>query len=80
VTIKGSKTSRRISDFYIDALSDGGPFTELGERPSDPRASSLKAQLDDLLLCIEKKPNRLATLEEALRVQKLVETMLAGKP
>ena len=80
VTIKGSKTSRRISDFYIDALSDGGPFTELGKRPSDPRASSLKAQLDDLLLCIEKKPNRLATLEEALRVQKLVETILAGKP
>jgi predicted dehydrogenase len=80
LTIKGSRTSRRITDFYIDAVSDGGPFTEFEERPSDPRASSLKAQLDDLLLCIANKPNRLATLEEALRVQKLVEAMLAGKP
>lgn len=79
LTIKGLKSSRRITDFYIDAVSEGGPFTELGERPSDPRASSLKAQLDDLLLCIENKPNRLATLEEALRVQKLIESMLEGK-
>jgi hypothetical protein len=45
----------------------------------DPRAVSLKAQLDDLLLCLDGKPNRLATPEEALRVQVLVETMLAGK-
>ena len=79
LTIKGSKTSRRITDFYVDAVSDGGSFTEIVERPEDPRAVSLKAQLDDLLLCIAKKPNRLATPEEALRVQKLVETMLIGK-
>ena len=58
--------------------SDGGPFTELTERPADPRAVSLKAQLDDLLLCIDGKPNRLATPAEALRVQKLVETMLSA--
>ncbi|WP_223423971.1 Gfo/Idh/MocA family protein [Tateyamaria pelophila] len=79
VTIKGSLTSRRITDFSVDSASDGGPFTELAERPSDPRAVSLKAQLDELLLCIAGQPHRLATLDEALRVQKLVETMLAGK-
>ena len=79
LTIKGAKASRRISEFYIDAVSDGGAFTELGERPSDPRAVSLRAQLDDLALCIEGRPHRLATPEEALRVQKLVEQMLAGK-
>jgi predicted dehydrogenase len=78
LTIKGSLTSRRITDFYVDARSDGGPFKELSERPSDPRAVSLRAQLDDLLLCIQGKPNRLATPEEALRVQKLVESMLRG--
>jgi predicted dehydrogenase len=78
--IKGSATSRRITDFYVDAVSDGGPFTEMTERPDDPRAVSLKAQLDDLLLCIAGQPNRLATPDEALRVQKLVETMLVGKP
>jgi predicted dehydrogenase len=78
LTIKGSVTSRRISEFYIDAASTGGTFTEIGNRPEDPRAASLKAQLDDLLLCFEGKPNRLATPDEALRVQKLVERMLEG--
>ena len=79
LTIKGTLTSRRITDFYVDARSDGGPFEEIGKRPSNPRAVSLRAQLDDLLLCIEGKPNRLATPGEALRVQKLVEGMLKGK-
>lgn len=79
LTIKGSRASRRISEFFIDEVSDGGPFTEIAERPKDPRATSLKAQLDDLLLCIDRKPNRLATLREALRVQILVEQMLSGK-
>jgi hypothetical protein len=35
--------------------------------------------LDDLLLCLDRKPHRLATLQEALHVQILVEQMLAGK-
>lgn len=78
LTIKGSRKSRRISEFYIDQVSDGATFTELGERPSDPRATSLKAQLDELLLCLDGKPNRLATPQEALRVQILVEEMLSG--
>jgi predicted dehydrogenase len=79
LTIKGTATSRRINDFYIDTISNGGPFVEISEKPVDPRAASLKAQLDDLLLCIQGKPNRLATPEEALRVQILVETMLRDK-
>jgi hypothetical protein len=79
LTIKGSAASRRITEFYIDARSDGGPFVEVAERPADPRAASLTAQLDDLLLCVRHQPNRLATPAEALRVQTLVETMLAGK-
>lgn len=79
LVIKGTKASRRVSEFYIDALSDGGPFAEMKARPDDPRAVSLKAQLDDLALCIEGKPHRLATPQEALRVQKLVETMLQGQ-
>ncbi len=79
LTIKGSLTSRRILDFYVDEVSDGGPFTQIAERPQDPRATSLKAQLDDLLLCLDRKPNRLATLQEALRVQILVEQMLSDK-
>lgn len=79
LTIKGTKASRRVSDFYRDAASDGGEFSPVGAEPGDPRAVSLKAQLDDLVLLINGQPNRLATPEEALRVQKLVEAMLAGR-
>jgi len=79
LTIKGSKVSRRVTDFYRDAASDGGEFTPVDVDPADPRATSLKAQLDDLLLLVNGKPNRLATPEEALRVQKLVEGMLGAR-
>lgn len=78
LTIKGSRRSRRISDFYRDAVSDGGAFVPVGEDPEDPRAASLKAQLDDLVLLCRGEPNRLATPQEALRVQVLVESILRG--
>lgn len=77
VTIKGSKTSRRVSDFYRDTVSSGGDFTPATADPTDPRATSLKAQLDDLVLMMAGQPNRLATVQEALRVQILVEGILA---
>ena len=79
LTIKGTKASRRVTDFYVDAVSQGAAFTEVAERPDAPRTTSLQAQLDDLRLCLDGEPNRLATPEEALRVQKLVEEMLIGK-
>jgi len=78
VTIKGTKTSRRITDFSVEGVSDGGPFIGIGAAPDDPRAISLNAQLDELLLCIGGQAHRLATPREALRVQKLVEEMLSG--
>ena len=78
VTIKGSKKSRRVSEFSVDMESSGGPFVLLEEAPTDRRAVALKAQLDELSLCYEGKPHRLATLPEALRVQMLVEKMLAN--
>lgn len=78
VTIKGSKTSRRISDFYRDAVSSGADFERVTDDPIDPRATSLKVQLDDLVLLINGKPNRLATIQEALRIQILIEGILAG--
>jgi hypothetical protein len=78
LTIKGRRASRRISDFYRDAMSDGGVFVPVGREPDDPRAASLKAQLDDLVLLCRGEPNRLATVQEALRVQILVESILRG--
>ena len=78
LTIKGSLASHRVSEFFIHTRSDGLAFEDVGERPKDPRATSLKAQLDELLLCLDGKPHRLSTPAEALRVQELVEMMLAG--
>ncbi len=78
VTIKGSKKSRRVSEFSLDLESIGGPFALLEEAPADRRAVALNAQLDELTLCFEGKQHRLATLTEALRVQTLVERMLAS--
>lgn len=78
VTIKGSKKSRRVAEFSLDMESSGGPFVPLEEAPADRRAVALKAQLDDLRLCFGGKPHRLATPAEALRVQTLVENMLAS--
>ncbi len=79
LTVKGSAKSWRVSDFYAEAHSEGGPFVALERNLGDPRTASLKAQLDDLLLLMAGQPNRLATPAEALRVQKLVEAMLTGK-
>ena len=79
LTIKGSKSSRRVNDFFRDTVSNGGNFEPVGQEPDDPRRVGLRAQLDDMLLCLNGRSHRLATLEEALRVQKLVEDMLVGK-
>ena len=78
VTIKGSKISRRISEFAIDTVSSGGPFVPADSSPEDTRATGLKAQLDDLTLLMAGQPNRLATIDEALRVQILIEGILAS--
>ncbi len=75
-TIKGSLKRRRISEFYKDSESDGSEFFMLRDEPSDPRALSLKSQLDELVLNFKGLPNRLATMQEALRVQRLVERIL----
>jgi len=78
VTIKGSKKSRRVEEFSLEMESSGGRFAPLEEPPVDRRAVALKAQLDELRLCFDGKPHRLATPAEALRVQVLVEKMLAS--
>lgn len=76
ITLKGERESRRISEFYLAEASNGGPWRALREPPEDPRAPALRAQLDALLDCAEGRPHALATVAEALRVQKLVEAML----
>jgi len=50
----------------------------LEKAPADRRAVPLKARLDELSLCFDGKPNRLTTMAGALRLQMLVEKMLAN--
>ena len=76
-TVKGSKASRKVAEFYRDSISTGDTFIPLREEPEDPRAVSLKSQLDNLFLKLNNKPNSLATIDEALRVQILVEEILS---
>jgi len=80
MTVRGTKKSRRVSEFYRDYESDGTEFTPLRKEPLDPRAESLKGQLDELKKLYGKKSNKLATLDEALRVQLLVEGILLSRP
>ena len=79
MTIRGSKASRRVSEFYKDFQSDGGEFLPLRDEPKDPRAISLKSQLDALYCNFQGTPNNLATIDEALRVQILIEKILKSQ-
>ncbi len=78
-TIKGSAASHRVSDFSDVSISNGGEFVAVESAPGEPRAVALKAQLDDMLLCMDRKPHRLATPREALEVQRLIEVLLQGQ-
>ena len=75
LTVKGSLKSRRIAEFYKDSETDGSEFIPLRNEPKDPRAISLKGQLDNLSLNLRNLPNTLATMQEAMRVGLLVEEM-----
>lgn len=76
LTIKGSSRSYRVAEFHLLSVSDGGPFTAASPPPADPRAVSLKAQLDELHKAIVGDAHKLATPREALHVQELIEAML----
>ena len=78
ITVGGTVKSRRISEFYKDSESDGTDFIPLRDEPTDPRAVSLKAQLDELEKLFSGHPNKLATIDEAFKVQTLVESILAS--
>lgn len=78
VTVKGAKASFRFTEFYQLWKSTGGDWAAAYDFPADPRRSSLQRQLDELDKLVRGQPHLLATPEEALRVQVLVEGMLAG--
>lgn len=79
VTVKGARASYQFREFSQLWRSDGGPWTEvLDWSAEDPRTSALQRQLTELDKWLRGDAHRLATVEEALNVQVLVEAMLAG--
>ncbi|MFN7004460.1 MAG: Gfo/Idh/MocA family protein [Roseinatronobacter sp.] len=79
LTVKGSLCSYRVAEFHALSVSDGAAFQPAAPQDSDPRSTSLRVQLDDLQAMMAGREHRLATLPEALRVQRLIEAMLQGK-
>ena len=77
MTIKGTQRSYRVEEFHLLSISEGKSFEAVYPPPTDPRAVSLKAQLDELDKAIRRDAHKLATVREALHVQELIEAMLA---
>jgi predicted dehydrogenase len=81
VTVRGSRMNHQFREFSQLWRSDGGPWQEaLDWTTEDPRTSALQRQLTEVDLWLKGQPHKLATAEEALAVQELVEAMLLGKP
>jgi predicted dehydrogenase len=80
VTVRGSRMNHQFREFYQLWRSDGGPWVEaLDWTTEDPRTSALQRQLSEVDFWLRGQPHKLATAEEALAVQELVEAMLVGK-
>lgn len=81
VTVKGTKQSFQFREFFQLWRSDGGPWVEAIDwsNGEDPRISALQRQLTEADKWLHGKPHLLATAQEALDVQLLVEAMLKGR-
>ena len=79
VTVRGERMNHQFREFYQLWRSDGGPWVEAVDWSTgeDPRRSALQRQLTEVGRWLTGQPHRLATAEEALAVQELVEAMLA---
>ncbi|MFZ4650975.1 MAG: Gfo/Idh/MocA family protein [Rubrivivax sp.] len=81
VTVRGKRLNHQFREFNQLWRSDGGPWVEAIDWSSgeDPRRSALQRQLTQADRWLRGQPHLLATAEEALAVQDLVEAMLAGR-
>ena len=81
VTVRGAKMNHQFREFYQLWRSDGDPWVEAVDwtKGEDPRRSALQRQLTEVGKWLKGKPHKLATAEEALAVQDLIEAMLAGR-
>jgi predicted dehydrogenase len=81
VTVRGSRMSYQFREFYQLWRSDGSAWKEAVDwSQEDPRSSALQRQLSEVSRWLRGQPHKLATAQEALAVQELVEAMLVGQP
>lgn len=77
VTVRGSRLNYQFREFSQLWRSDGGPWTEaIDWTHEDPRTSALQRQLSEVDRWLKGQPHKLATAQEALAVQELIEAML----
>lgn len=77
VTVRGSRMNYQFREFSQLWKSDGGAWTEaIDWTHEDPRTSALQRQLSEVDRWLKGQPHKLATAQEALAVQELVEAML----
>ena len=80
VTVRGSRMSYQFREFYQLWRSDGSAWQEAVDwSQEDPRSSALQRQLSEVSRWLRGQPHKLATAQEALAVQELVEAMLVGQ-
>ena len=79
VTVRGSRMNYQFREFFQLWRSDGSAWKEAVDwSTEDPRASALQRQLNEVDRWLQGQPHKLATTQEALAVQELVEAMLAS--
>jgi predicted dehydrogenase len=76
-TLRGSKAAMRLSDWYRASESDGSAWRELASGDADPRGAAYQAQLGELARFARGQTHRLPDAAAALRVQDVVEGILA---
>jgi len=77
ITFWGTKKSHRITDWYRTEETTGGPWIETTPVVDDYRRDGAFRQLNQIIAMIEGKPHSLPDFRAALRVQELIEAMLA---
>ena len=77
ITFWGTKKSYRITDWYRTWESDGGPWVETTPAVDDYRRDGAFRQLDQVAAMIAGRPHSLPDFRAALRVQELIEAILA---
>ena len=76
LTVTGTRGTLRMRDWYEGDVLINGTFRPMELGP-DPRAATMKRQLDNVSSFLGQRPHSLATLEEAFHVQQHIESLLA---